>query len=76
MAIVEHEDLIGEQRRLLRVVCDDHGAEATLSLQPAQVAPQPVSHWRVEAGEGLVEQQQPRLHGERAGDRDTSLLAA
>ena len=76
LAVVEHDDLLGQQRRLLGVVGHDHGAERRLPLQRTQLAPQAVAHGRVETREGLVEQQQPRLAGERASERDAALLPA
>ncbi len=75
VAVVEHDDLIGQQRRLLGIVRDEHGAEPLFALQPSQLATQAVAHRRVESAERLVEQQHARSERKRSRERDASLLA-
>ena len=75
-ALVDDEDLVGEQGRLLGVVGDEDGGQARLALQAAQLAAQFLADRGVERAERLVEQHQPRLEGERPGERDALPLAA
>ena len=75
-AVVHHHDAVGDLERLVLVVGDEHAGDVHLVVQPAQPAAQLLAHLRVERAERLVEQQHPRLDGERARQRDALALAA
>ena len=47
-----------------------------LALQALQLEAHPLAQLRVEVGQRLVEQQQRRLHDQRAREREALLLAA
>ena len=55
---------------------DEQGGRAEPLLQGADLLAQLQAHLGVERGQRLVEQQHPRLDGERPGQRDTLLLTA
>ena len=75
-ARLHHGDPIGERERLRLVVGDVDGRRPHLVLQPlqerARLEPEP----GVEIRERLVEQEELRPVGDRAGERDPLLLAA
>ena len=75
-ALVQDDDAVGEFERLLLVVGDEDGGVAGLVVDLAQPAAQLAADLGVERAEGLVEQQQARLDGQRAGQRDALALAA
>ena len=54
----------------------EHGGDAEFAQQAAQLDLHGLAQLAVEGGEGLVEQQQLGLYGERAGHRYALLLAA
>ena len=62
--------------RLLLVVGDERGGVAGAVMDFAQPAAEVAAHLGVERAERLVEQQHPRLDGERARQRDALALAA
>ena len=71
-----HGDAVGDRHRLLLVVGDDQRRHGDLLVQPAQPLAQLGADLRVERAERLVEQQQPRLDGERPRQRHPLALAA
>ena len=75
-AVVEDHDLLGDLHRLLLVVRDEHRRHVDLVVQAAQPGAQLLAHRGVERAEGLVEQQHPRLHRQRARQRHALALAA
>ena len=75
-AAVEDGDAVGDLHRLLLVVRHEHGRHVHLRVQAAEPVAQLGSHARVERAERLVEEQDARLRGERAGERHPLPLAA
>jgi hypothetical protein len=72
-----HDDDAGrEEDRLGDRVRDEDDGRAELLPDPQQLQVQPLARHLVERAEGLVHQEQRRLEGERARDRDTLLHAA
>ncbi len=69
-------DPVGHRQRLLLVVGDEQGGDPQLLLEAADLLAQRQPHLGVQRGQRLVEQQDARLEGERAGERDALLLAA
>ena len=65
-----------KRQRLGLVVGDEDRGLAKPSLQLAQFLAHLHAELEVEAGEGLVEQQERRLEDQRAGERSALLLAA
>src|SRR3989442_3776188 len=74
-AEVEHERAVSQGEKRLRVLHDDEHGDA-----PAVQRTDGVVHVGDEAGRergrGLVEEEESRAHGERAGDGEDALLAA
>ena len=75
-ALVHHRDLVRQRQRLALVVGDVDGGEVELALQPLELGAHAVAQLGVEIGERLVEQQELRLHHQRARERQPLLLAA
>ena len=75
-ALVEHQHLVGQRQCVDRLVRDQDGDAVEGREVLGQLDPQRHRHGDVEPGERLVEQQQPRLGGEGARDRDALGLAA
>ena len=75
-AVVQDGDDVGERQRLFLVVRDEHHGRAERGEQLLDLSAQAVAQARVQRRERLVEQDQPRLRRERAGDGHTLLLAA
>ncbi len=73
---VEDGDAVAHGERLLLVVRDVHGRDAQTRLQALQLVAQLHAELRVEVGQRLVEQEDPRLEHERPRDGDALLLAA
>jgi hypothetical protein len=74
--VAQHADFVGDRERLLLVVRDQQRRRAVALQDRAQLRAEPLAQLDVEARERLVEQQQPRIRRERAGERDALLLAA
>ena len=74
--VVVDDDAVRQRVRLVDVVRHEERREPEPPPQRQQLAPQRRPQRRVERGERLIEQQQPRLRGERARQRDALLLAA
>ena len=74
-AVVEHRDPVCNLHRLLLVVRDEHRRHVHLLVQAAQPVAQLGPHAGVEGAEGLIEQEDVRLRGERAGEGHALPLA-
>ena len=75
LAVVEHGDVLGDAHDDLHVVLDQHDRDAALVAQLVHELRELVGLLRVHAGRRLVEQQQLRVGGQRAGDLDPPLVA-
>ena len=75
-AFVHHDDLLGDLHRLLLIVGDEDRRHVDFLVQPAQPLAQLAPDLRVERAERLVQQQHPRLHRQRPGQRHPLELAA
>ena len=75
-ALVEHGDAVGHGQRLFLVVRHQDGGGAGEALDALDLDLHVEAQVLVERRERLVEQQDARLDGERAGERDALLLAA
>ena len=74
--LLQDDDLVAEQERLVDVVGDEHDRLAELALQSEQLLLQLGADDRVDGAEWLVHQQDVRVDRESAGDADALLLAA
>jgi hypothetical protein len=74
--LVENADAIGERRRVVVIVRDEERREPGAAEVPAELAADARFRVRVECGERLVEQQEPRGAGESPRERDALALAA
>ena len=74
--LVHHRDLVRQRERLALVVRHVDGGDPQLALQPLQLEAHLLAQLGVEVGQRLVEQQQRRLHHQRARERQALLLAA
>ena len=75
-AVAHDDDAVGEREGLVLAVGDEEGGDLQPLLQVADLLAQALAQVLVEAGEGLVEEQDLRLEHQRAGERDALLLAA
>ena len=75
LAVVEHGDVLGHAHHDLHVVLDQEDGQPALVAQGGHELGQPRGLVGVHAGGGLVEQQQRRVAGQRAGDLDAALVA-
>jgi hypothetical protein len=75
-ALVHQHHLVGHFQRFFLVVGDEDAGDVQFVMQAAQPAAQFLAHLGIERAEGFVQQQHARLHGQRAGQRDTLALAA
>ena len=73
---VHHRDLVRQRQRLALVVRHVDRGDLQLALQPLQLEAHLLAQLRVEVGQRLVEQEQRRLHHQRARQRQALLLAA
>src|SRR5205823_9074206 len=71
-AVVEHDELVAELRRLLHVVRREEERLAG-SLEPAQTLPDEMSGLRVESRRRLVEHEQLGIVDERASNQQAAL---
>ena len=74
--MVDDGQAVGHLHGLLLVVGDQHGGHVQRVVQVAQPAAQLRAHLGVERAEGLVEQEDLGLDGERPGERHALALAA
>jgi len=72
----EQRDPVADAQRLLDRMGDEQQGEAHVVPQLEQFVLHAPARQRVERGEGLVHQQDARMHGQRAGDRHALLHAA
>jgi hypothetical protein len=75
-AAVHDGDAVRHGQRLFLVVRDQHRGDAVVPLQPLDLDLHVEAEILVERAEGLVEQEDLRIHRERAGERDALLLPA
>ena len=75
-ALVDDRDPVGQRERLRLVVGHVDGRDADLALQALELAAHLLAQLGVEVGQRLVEQQEPRLVHDGAGERHALLLAA
>ena len=71
-----HADAVGQHRRLVERMRDQQHGRAGLAPQPQQLVAHQQPGLLVERAERLVEQDQPRLQHQRAGDADALAHAA
>ena len=75
-SFVHHRDPVRHRQRLLLIVRDIDEGDAEIGMQAPHLELQALAQLLVECPERLVHQQQPRPEHDRAGQRDTLLLAA
>ena len=75
-AALDDEQPVGQHHRLERVVGDEQDRPGEVGEVPAQLGADLEPGAGVERGQRLVEQQQPGVGGERAGERDPLRLPA
>ena len=75
-ALVDDSDGIGQRQRLRLIVRDIDRRNADLALQALELAAHFVAQLRIEVGQRLVEQEEPRLVHDGARQRHALLLAA
>ena len=75
-ALAHDHDPVGQRERLLLVVGDVDGGDPELALDRPDLLAQDDPDLGVERGQRLVEQQDLRLDGQRAGEGHALLLAA
>ena len=73
---VHDRDPVGHLEGLLLVVGHEHAGHVDLVVQPAEPLAQLLAHLRVERAEGLVEEKDARLRGQRARQRHALALPA
>src|SRR5437762_9710875 len=73
---VDDGDAIRKRQRFLAVVRDVDGGDADSSLERAQLVTKLDAHFVVEVRHRLVEEQELRIDGERATERNTLSLSA
>ena len=76
LALVDDGDDVGDAERLLLVVGDEDRGQLLLGEDLAHLFAHPRPQAGVEVGEGLVEEQRPRLGDQRPRQRHPLLLAA
>jgi len=68
------DDTISEHCGILAIVCDINSRQAERTLQTTKLSPEHRSQIRIETGQRLVEQEQPWLSNQGAGEGDALLL--
>ncbi len=63
-----HGDLVRDLHRLFLVVRDDHGRGVRLVVETPEPVPELGAHTGVQGSEGLVEEQNGRVDGQRASE--------
>mmetsp|Transcript_767 Transcript_767/g.2349 ORF Transcript_767/g.2349 Transcript_767/m.2349 type:complete len:298 (+) Transcript_767:932-1825(+) len=76
VAFVEHHYLICHIKRLVVIMSDEYGSNADFLDDLFQTLPERLPHSGVQRCEWLVQQQQPWVGGESAGDGDALGLAS
>ncbi len=74
LALVHHHHAVGDFQRFFLIVRDEDRRHVNLVMQRAQPAPQLLAHLGIERAEGLVEQKDARLDGERTRERHALTL--
>src|SRR5918997_7091095 len=74
-AVVEHDDAVGESGDEAHVVLEDDDGDVVVGAQPPHRRDQRLHLGVRETGRGLVEQQQLRLHEQRAAELDALVEA-
>src|SRR5699024_8924327 len=69
--LVEHRNGVREREGFLLVVCHQQRGDPRVAQYLRQFDREVLPQRRVQSGQWLVEQQQPRLHGQRPRQRDT-----
>ena len=75
-ALVHDRDLVRKRKRLGLIMRNVDGGELELALQPLELEAHAVAQLGIEIGQRLIQQQQLRLHHQRAREREPLLLAA
>src|SRR5581483_4635231 len=75
-AVAHHRDLVRHRERLRLVVRHVDAGDPELALEPLELEAHVLAQLRVEVRERLVEEEQGRLHHERAREREPLLLPA
>ena len=73
--VVHNDDLLGDLHRLLLVMGDEDRRHVDLVVEAPQPGPKLLPDLGVEGAERLVQQQYPRLHGQRPGERHALALS-
>src|SRR3989441_80715 len=76
VSVVHDDDAVGDLERLLLVVGDEHAGHVQLVVQAPEPLAELLAHACVERPEGLVEQEDLRFGGQRAGERHPLALPA
>ena len=74
-APLQKDQLVRQEERFLRIMGDENCRRRDFVLQRPQLLPQLGAEWRIQRGEGLVQEQQAGRPAEGAGDGDALLLA-
>ena len=75
LAGVHQGDAVADEQRLVLVVRDVDDRHAELAVEARELELHVFAESAVEGGQGLVEEQEPRLVDQRAGERDALALA-
>ncbi|BDO10464.1 hypothetical protein KAM643c_40370 [Aeromonas caviae] len=75
-ALVHQEDPIRQGQRLLLIVGHEDGGELEALLDLADLLAQAAADAGIQRRERLIQQQDPRLHHQRPGQRHSLALAA
>src|SRR5438874_1924571 len=75
-AEIHHGDAIAEKTRDAEVVGNEDQTDAGLAVHPLEQVENLRAHRNVELGDGLVRDNDPRLHADGARDGDALKLAA
>ena len=73
---VHHGHQVGQDQRLVVIVCHVHGGDLELPQQDLEIHPVLLAQRLVEIGEGLVDQEQAGVARDAAAERHALLLAA
>ena len=76
LALVHHDDLVGQRHRFVLVVRDEHGGRLQAVVQLAQLDAHQLAELGVERAQRLVHQKRLGLAHDRAAERDALAVAA
>ena len=71
---VDDREPVGERQRVRGVPRRMHRRHRQVAMQLRQLEPEHLARGRVEVGQRLVQQEHPRLHRERACEREAAAL--